>query len=144
MIIRTTFNDNDYTMLLENYWDRFLFDNCYSALENLEGKNDNKNIKLWVSKHKKIENLINKSIYNEKEMTSDEIKEFEDLIKESIISYIDKRYLGSDMYNAEEYFNMLNYLEESLRVDFKEEIKDQCENGEVVYYFLRLQKYLTM
>lgn len=144
MIIRTTFNDNDYTHLLEKYWDRFLFDNCYSALEELRNKDDDESVNLWVTKHKKIESLIEKSIYHDDKMTSSDISEFENLIKESIIAYVDKIYLGSDVYNADEYLNILEHFEESINVNIKKQIEDKDENGEVVYYLTKSQKYITM
>lgn len=144
MIIRTTFSDNDYTHLLEKYWDRFLFDNCYSALEELGKKDDEESIRLWVTKHKRIEELIEKSIYNEDKITDNDVKEFEDLIKESIIAYVDKVYIDNDVYSLSEYANIIEYLEKSISVRIKKQLKDTDENGEVVYYLLKAQKYITM
>lgn len=144
MIIRTTFSDNDYTHLLEKYWDRFLFDNCYSALEELGKKDDEESIRLWVTKHKRIEELIEKSIYNEDKITDNDVKEFEDLIKESIIAYVDKVYIDNDVYSLSEYVNIIEYLEKSISVRIKKQLKDTDENGEVVYYLLKAQKYITM
>ena len=144
MIIRTTFSDNDYTHLLEKYWDRFLFDNCYSALEELGKKDDEESIRLWVTKHKRIEELIEKSIYNEDKITDNDVKEFEDLIKESIIAYVDKVYIDNDVYSLSEYANIIEYLEKSISVKIKKQLKDTDENGEVVYYLLKAQKYITM
>ena len=120
MIIRTTFSDNDYTHLLEKYWDRFLFDNCYSALEELGKKDDEESIRLWVTKHKRIEELIEKSIYNEDKITD------------------------NDVYSLSEYANIIEYLEKSISVKIKKQLKDTDENGEVVYYLLKAQKYITM
>ena len=144
MIIRTTFSDNDYTHLLEKYWDRFLFDNCYSALEELGKKDDEESIRLWVTKHKRIEELIEKSIYNEDKITDNDVKEFEDLIKESIIAYVDKVYIDNDVYSLSEYANIIEYLEKSISVKIKKQLKDTDENGEVVYYLPKAQKYITM
>ena len=144
MIIRTTFSDNDYTHLLEKYWDRFLFDNCYSALEELGKKDDEESIRLWVTKHKRIEELIENTIYNEDKITDNDVKEFEDLIKESIIAYVDKVYIDNDVYSLSEYANIIEYLEKSISVRIKKQLKDTDENGEVVYYLLKAQKYITM
>lgn len=144
MIIRTTFSDNDYTHLLEKYWDRFLFDNCYSALEELGKKDDEESIRLWVAKHNRIEELIEKSIYNEDKITDNDVKEFEDLIKESIIAYVDKVYIDNDVYSLSEYANIIEYLEKSISVKIKKQLKDIDENREVVYYLFKAQKYITM
>ena len=38
MIVKTTFKDNDYTSLLEEYWDKFLFCNSRCAIDKLEGQ----------------------------------------------------------------------------------------------------------
>lgn len=127
MIIKTTFNDNDFTDILEKYWDRFMFDNYYNAVEDIE------DLRLYRDLRIDMEELLKKAIYNEADLTAKEESQFEDYIKQSILAFVKKRYPSN-----------LDYLKDQLYVNIRLTVKDKDENGEVVYYFLKHQKYITM
>lgn len=127
MIIKTTFNDNDFTNILENYWDRFMFDNYYKAVEDIQ------DLGLYKELRIEMEELLKKAIYNEADLTAKEESQFEDYIKQSILAFVKKRYPSN-----------LDYLKDQLYVNIRLTVKDKDENGEVVYYFLKHQKYITM
>lgn len=127
MIIKTTFNDNDFTDILEKYWDRFMFDNYYKAVEDIE------DLRLYRDLRIDMEELLKKAIYNEADLTAKEESQFEDYIKQSILAFVKKRYPSN-----------LDYLKDQLYVNIRLTVKDKDENGEVVYYFLKHQKYITM
>lgn len=127
MIIKTTFNDNDFTNILEKYWDRFMFDNYYKAVEDIE------DLRLYRDLRIDMEELLKKAIYNEADLTAKEESQFEDYIKQSILAFVKKRYPSN-----------LDYLKDQLYVNTRLTVKDKDENGEVVYYFLKHQKYITM
>ena len=127
MIIKTTFNDNDFTNILEKYWDRFMFDNYYKAVEDIE------DLRLYRDLKIDMEELLQKAVYKEADLTAKEESQFEDYIKQSILAFIKKRYPSN-----------LDYLKDQLYVNIRLTVKDKDENGEVVYYFLKHQKYITM
>ena len=64
--------------------------------------------------------------------------------EERKIAYVDKVYIDNDVYSLSEYANIIEYLEKSISVRIKKQLKDTDENGEVVYYLLKAQKYITM
>lgn len=127
MIIKTTFNDNDFTNILEKYWDRFMFDNYYKAVEDIE------DLRLYRDLKIDMEELLQKAVYKEADLTAKEESQFEDYIKQSILAFVKKRYPSN-----------LDYLKDQLYVNIRLTVKDKDENGEVVYYFLKHQKYITM
>lgn len=127
MIIKTTFGDNDYTQILEEYWDNFWFKNYYNIVKDIEDPKKYKDIRI------DMEELLEKVFYNEDTVTVKEMQRFENYIKESILLYIKE--FHSDKYD---------YLKEQLFVNIRLSIRDKNENGEVVYYFLKQKKYITM
>lgn len=127
MIIKTTFNDNDYTQILERYWDKFFFVNYYCYINDIE------DVKEYRNRRISAEDLLEKAFFNEDKMVVKEVQEFENIIKESILAYIKKN--EPDKYD---------YLKDQLYVNIRLSIRDKDENGEVVYYFLRQKRYITM
>lgn len=133
MIIRTTFKDNDFITVLENYWNQFWFKNYYCHLEELNKRTDEQGLREWRDKHVEAEDLLEKVFYKESEVTVKELRRFENIIIESLTSYILKNYKQSS-----------NYLISNLEVTTTESIKDSNENGEVAYYLLKNKKLIIM
>lgn len=133
MIIRTTFNDNDFTHLLEEYWDGFWYKNYYCILDKYEKSDDYEDLK----KHKEIyiefHDLLDKAFFEENKMTVEELKRFERVITESIFAFIESKRSDS-----------IDYLKKMFSVKIRFRIEDKWENGEVVYYFLNHKKMITM
>lgn len=127
MIIRTTFKDNDYTDVLEEYWSEFAFNHYYLGIDDIE------DLKEYRDKRVRAEELIEKAVYKPDEMTEDELKEFKDRIVESIKVLVTKYYGGH-----------LEHLSAKVYVDIVPNVEDKWENGEVVYYFLSKQISITM
>lgn len=127
MIIETTFNDNDFTHILDEYWSRFRFVNYYYGLDKIEDPAVYRDVRI------DMESLIEKAVYNEDTVTVKEMQRFENYIKESILLYV-----------KEFHSNKYDYLKEQLFVNIRLSIRDKNENGEVVYYFLKQKKYITM
>lgn len=130
MIIRTTFNDNDFTHILEDYWNGFWFRNYYLPIDKINTDTE-KEAKEYIEKHNKAEELLEKAFYKENEMNMKELKEFSDLIKESILDFIKLK---------EDY----EYLKKKLTINIRLSIIDKDQNQEVLYYFLRQKKYIIM
>ena len=128
MIIKTTFKDNDYTSLLEKYWDKFLFCNSRCAINKLEGRE-------YVDASIELDDLLQKVIYKEESLTVKDLKRFTEIIKDSIIEFLKLKKLDE---------STIKYLTKQLEVRIEFKIEDKDLNGEVVYYMFHAQKVITL
>ena len=127
MIIKTTFNDNDFTHLLKGYWDQFWFKNYYLAINKIE------DAKQYREERIDAEEILEKIFYNEDKTTVKELRKFENIISNSILEYIKE----NDLENYE-------YLKRRLCVNIRLVISDKDENGEKLYYFIKQKQYIVM
>lgn len=127
MIIKTTFNDNDFTYLLKGYWDQFWFKNYYLAINKIE------DAKQYREERIDAEEILEKIFYNEDKTTVKELRKFENIISNSILEYIKE----NDLENYE-------YLKRRLCVNIRLVISDKDENGEKLYYFIKQKQYIVM
>lgn len=125
MIIETTFNDNDFTHILDEYWSRFRFVNYYYGLDRIEDPAVYRDIRI------DMESLIEKAVYND--LDQEESKRFLSYIKTSILEFIKDNY-------QDDYI----YLSDNFKVAIKKSVEDKNYNGEIVYYFLTNNVYITM
>ena len=128
MIIKTTFKDNDYTSLLEKYWDKFLFCNSRCAINKLEGRE-------YVDASIELDDLLQKVMYKEESLTVKDLKRFTEIIKDSIIEFLRLKKLDE---------STVKYLTKQLEVRIEFKIEDKDLNGEVVYYMFHAQKVITL
>lgn len=126
MIIRATFNDNDFTQILEEFFKYFKFKNY-----NLYYK-DCVDLKEYKDRVIESEDLLEKIIYNADKMTKTDKQRFIYIVTESIKVYI-KTYYMSDY----------TYLVDKLKVTLRKQVDDNNENGEVVYHFINKDIYIT-
>ncbi len=132
MLIKVTMNDNDYTNIIENYFKQFII-NYYYYIDK-EYKSD---VQKWVPMKISMEDMLQKAMYKQKEMTEEDYKEFKDYIRTGLSAYI--------------YDNMETVLAEEiiyahLQVDFVDAIYDKdivAGNDEVVVYVLQTGKYIN-
>lgn len=127
MIIKATFSDNDYTPILEQYFNYFKFRNY-----NLYYKNC-KDLKEFKDKSIESEDLLRKIIFETDKMTKEDLKSFTYIVSESIKEYIKINY------NAD-----YKYLINRLQVEVINTFEDKNENGEVIYYIISSDKYISM
>ena len=125
MIIETTFNDNDFTHILDEYWSRFRFVNYYYGLDRIEDPAVYRDLRI------DMESLIEKAVYND--LDQEESKRFLSYIKTSILEFIKDNY-------QDDYI----YLSDNFKVAIKKSVEDKNYNGEIVYYFLTNNVYVTM
>lgn len=125
MIIETTFNDNDFTHILDEYWSRFRFVNYYYGLDRIEDPAVYRDLRIGM------ESLIEKAVYNG--LDQEESKRFLSYIKTSILEFIKDNY-------RDDYI----YLSDNFKVAIKKSVEDKNYNGEIVYYFLTNNVYVTM
>lgn len=141
MIIRFTMNDNDYTQLLELFLNKSLICRIYSYTDYLKQNLDIKKIgeakyyKEWKEitlVRDNFEKLMVKCRDNE--IDKDEKKQFLRILKD-IFLYFTKT-VGKDY----DY----NYIKRNIRIQLKNQISDEWQNGEVIYYFISNEKYITL
>ncbi len=118
MILKLTFNDNDFTQLLKEMIDNWILDynNIYWVLKRLEPEMVGIFELIWY--HIQQEDTLNK------ENTNLFIK----IIKKVIMEYLYTREWDS--------IDTLTYLEKSLEIKLISNCKNKWKNGEVIYYFL--------
>lgn len=132
MLIKVTMNDNDYTGIIENYFERFII-NYYHHLH----KEYDNNVEKYVSLKIDMEDILKKAIYKQKEMNENDYKIFETYIREGLVDFI---YDSISQPLAEE------IIDASLKIEFIEAIYDKDiinGNDEVVVYVLQTGKYIN-
>lgn len=133
MIIRTSFSDNDYTEDLKNYWDRFWFKNYYSASDKYKYLDDYDSLLKYRELYIEAHDLLDKVFLDKDKLTNADIEKFIEVIRKSILAYIEKEHLDS-----------IKYLTTSLSIDIVDRVEDKCENGEVIYYFLETKQMVIL
>lgn len=129
MIIKVTIKDNDFTQLIERYFDN---DGKYSfvflvRLLNSVQDDTNKHMKMCEVANKfngYIINGANKITYADK-------RTFERLLKQEIIEWL------KEVHEDDE------YIIDNLKVTITSRLISKWENGEVVYFFPSQHKYIT-
>ena len=132
MLIKVTMNDNDYTGIIENYFQRFII-NYYHHLH----KEYDNNVEKYVSLKIDMEDILQKAMYKQKEMNENDYKIFETYIREGLVDFI---YDNISQPLAEE------IIDASLKIEFIEAIYDKdiiSGNDEVVVYVLQTGKYIN-
>lgn len=132
MLIKVTMNDNDYTGVIENYFERFII-NYYHHLH----KEYDNNVDKYVSLKIDMEDMLKKAIYKQKEMNENDYKIFETYIREGLVDFI---YDNISQPLAEE------IIDASLKIEFIEAIYDKDimnGNDEVVVYVLQTGKFIN-
>lgn len=126
MILRVTFNDNDYIQELESYFRKFLV-NFTNLLDEYRDREDEQSIKHYVDTSVKIDDCLKYITYSNKED-----KELENtflvLLRNSINIFVDNN----------------TYLKTNLDISIVKSVSDKDENGEVIYYFTKHHTFLTM
>lgn len=150
MIIKTTFKDNDFTKILENYWNKFWFKNYYKAVDKLDVNitdfdkaidEDWEQLRKWKDAKIEAEELLDKAFFKESEMTAKDIRRFAKIIKDSIVAFIEEpKPVLVDGFSKED----INYLKKNLVVEIKSTLRDKDENGENVYYLLNNKTAIIM
>ena len=129
MIIKTTFNDSSYLNTLKLFWNKFLFCNYPSYKHRYD-----EDVTKYIEIVKETDELLDKAMYKENQMTKEEINKFIESIKESIIYFIE---IKQKVKSKE-----LEYLKNNLKIEIVPCIEDKFENNECLYYFLQNKQYI--
>lgn len=134
MIIKATFNDNDFTYILDNFFIEgvmFYTNRIRYKLKLYKSKED---VRKYVELDTEIENLIRKFVFGtDASITKEDKKQFLKILKDAL-----------DCYLYSEYTEDYDYLKKNLKLGFVQTIKDEDMNGEVIYYFLKHKRRINM
>ena len=132
MIIRITLRDNDYTQNIENIFKHDIYFILKDELlKPYREDNTPEGLKMYFNLNEKIEDLVRKFRYAEQHSQDDKDK-FLEFVKQAVENIICKQVMEVD------------YVKKNLEVSEVKYIEDEDENGEVVYYFTRQNKSITM
>ena len=126
MIIRVTFEDNDFMDFLEEY---FKYDFLTYREKRLITDITPEGLKEWKEIKIASDTLLKKLLYDEP-IDKHTLKNF---LTEDLNYYIQNK--GEDS---------VNYLLKNLDIQILDKVGSQWENGEVLYYFCAQAKYIIM
>ena len=128
MIIKINVNDNDFAERIEDILEAkvnglvFITDEYFNKqLDELKDKDAPENVRKYVDISIQRDN-VRDWLYEEK-IPKDKIDEAKNIIKQSVL------FLIKDKFQKD-----LNYLEDSIEIEFPKSINCEWENGEVIYY----------
>lgn len=141
MIIKYTFNDNDFTQIIEKYLDEFgpfarwVLGSNVDKIYELKTQYDNHNDKY-------MEEKLDKGQYiNLKKKLVIELKKH---FKAYIESIQPNSMWHTDGFTALSLVQDKEYILDNIKISLVKSIPDQWENGEVVYFITSNLKYITM
>lgn len=132
MIIKVTFNDNDFTQVLDEFFAGSLMINLTYCAEKYTKDESEENIRKYVEIRKEADKYMH-LICEGKVFTEDEEIGFKEMLRKSILDYVRTNY-------DEDY----DYLSDELVITLQNSVTDHWENGEVLYYFPMHDKYIIM
>lgn len=128
MIIKINVNDNDFAEKIEDILETkingliFITDEYFNKqLDKLKDKDTPEDVKKYVDISIQRDN-VRDWIYEEK-IPKEKMSEAKDIIKKSILFLI-----------KDDLKRNLEYLEDSIEIEFSKSINCEWENGEVIYY----------
>lgn len=128
MIIKININDNDFAEKIEDILETkvngliFITDEYFNKqLDELKDKDAPEDVRKYVDISIQRDN-VRDWLYEEK-IPKDKIDEAKNIIKQSVL------FLIKDKFQKD-----LNYLEDSIEIEFPKSIDCEWENGEVIYY----------
>ena len=132
MILKITFNDNDYYSILKNIGENMFSLYSYYRMTRLANKSDEVSIKEYLENSKLFDKYLG-MIQDEEQFTKQQKLQFIDLIKKNIEAYIEDRHKSAG-----------DYLIKELKISAVQKVGDEWHNGEVLYYFPLNDAYIIM
>lgn len=142
MIIKYTFNDNDFTQIIEKYLEEYGPFGRWVPGGNVDR----------ITDLMEIYNKHNDKYNEEKELSKEAFLTMKnELLKElyhHFIAYINNIQENSswntDGFIAKDLIENKEYIIDNIKINLVKSIPDQWENGEVVYFITSNEKYVTM
>lgn len=129
MIIKITFNDNDYTQLIERYLDvTTSYTEFFALFSEALNNGDYDTVRKLHEQRDIFRAYIRDGITK---MSKADKELFEGMLKLEFLSWLKE--------NTQSY----DYLEDNLKITITNRLYSKWENGEVLYYFPSQHKYIV-
>lgn len=129
MVVKVTFQDNDYTNILES-----IFNNFTTVLSDYTIKQ----LMEEILQEGKATSFDNTTDYITKLLTQGEVEKPESIVLKELITDVITKYIKE--HNEEDY----DYLHRHLKVTITKSLTPKWENGEVVYYIPLTDTCITL
>lgn len=129
MVVKVTFQDNDYTNILES-----IFNNFTTVLSDYTIRQ----LMEEILKEGKATSFDNTTDYITKLLTQEEVEKPESIVLKELITDVITKYIKE--HNPEDY----DYLCRHLKVTITKSLTPKWENGEVVYYIPLADTCITL
>lgn len=130
MILKLTFNDNDFTQYIEDFLQRSHNDFRVIVMQYTRDRYDN-DIEFSL-KMRDVLDLIEKVKIKPTSSNKDDLA---GILKRALLYWISTNERTKDTYD---------YLKDNIEISYVKAVKSKWENGEVVYWFIDYNKYITM
>lgn len=168
MIIRVTFEDNDFTELLELFFKKFWLNINISSIDGFPKEDENfmdfttlkdllEEASAILDGNYKEKGIVKKSEEDKKNeairlFEMQEERKFHSCLQQIKLNEFDKVFCIKFLISKIELFlkfkcienkEMYDYLSKNIKIDIVNSVEDKDENGEVVYYFVNTDKTIT-
>lgn len=130
VILKLTFNDNDFTQYIEDFLQRSHNDFRVIVMQYARDRYDN-DIEFSL-KMRDVLDLIEKVKIKPTPSNKDDLA---NILKRALLYWISTNERTKDAYD---------YLKDNIKISYVKAVKSKWENGEVVYWFIDYNKYITM
>lgn len=130
VILKLTFNDNDFTQYIEDFLQRSHNDFRVIVMQYARDRYDN-DIEFSL-KMRDVLDLIEKVKIRPTPSNKDDLA---GILKRALLYWISTNERTKDAYD---------YLKDNIEISYVKAVKSKWENGEVVYWFIDYNKYITM
>lgn len=130
VILKLTFNDNDFTQYIEDFLQRSHNDFRVIVMQYARDRYDN-DIEFSL-KMRDVLDLIEKVKIKPTSSNKDDLA---NILKRALLYWVSTNERTKDAYD---------YLKDNIEISYVKVVKSKWENGEVVYWFIDYNKYITM
>lgn len=130
VILKLTFNDNDFTQYIEDFLQRSHNDFRVIVMQYARDRYDN-DIEFSLKMRDVLDLIENVKI----KPTPSNKDDLANILKRALLYWISTNERTKDAYD---------YLKDNIEISYVKAVKSKWENGEVVYWFIDYNKYITM
>lgn len=130
VILKLTFNDNDFTQYIEDFLQRSHNDFRVIVMQYARDRYDN-DIEFSLKMRDVLDLIENVKIKS----TPSNKDDLANILKRALLYWVSTNERTKDTYD---------YLKDNIEISYVKAVKSKWENGEVVYWFIDYNKYITM
>lgn len=130
MILKLTFNDNDFTQYIEEFLQGSHNDFRMILMQYTRDRYDND-----IEFAHKMQDMLDFIERVEFKPTPSNKRDLAGMLKRALLYWVSTNERIKDAYD---------YLKDNIEISYVKAVKSKWENGEVVYWFIDYNKYITM